>query len=192
MRMNRLLPSRGRWLWLALAVGGVGRGVGAPPDSEEDSEVPTVGRHLDDFELQRSPGGAALRSLVFPGLGQWHTGHRRKAAVAFVAEASLAAWIAYETPIVRGALADSRFAGETQTQVNSGQAPNYERYIQHFEFRRDLVVYLVVTAVGFAVDAYVDARFYGFEAEFDGFPEPHLTPNERVDGVELSLSIPFR
>lgn len=153
--------------------------------------------HVSDFVLRRSPGGAALRSFAAPGWGQWYTGHRWKSALAVVVEGGLAAWVAVETREVDRLLADSRSAGETEADVSAGTAVYYDAYIERFEFRRDLLVYLGLAVLGFTIDAYVDATLYGFDDEFDEFPEPATGPTVTVapgavgDGAGISLSVVF-
>ncbi len=146
----------------------------ADPVTTAAEPAPTApaARHIDDFQLRRSPRGAVFRSLVLPGWGQYYTGHPRKAVLALSVEAGLLGWALYETGPVDRALDASRRAGETEDDYTAGRAPHYAKYIERFEFRRDLLVYLGVAAVGFAIDAYVDAWLYGRDREFDDFPEP--------------------
>jgi hypothetical protein len=110
-------------------------------------------------------------------------------------EVGLAGWVLYESGPVDRALDASRHAGETEEDYSAGRAPHYTKYIERFEFRRDLLVYLGVAAVGFALDAYVDAWLYGRDEEFDGFPQPgdyrhislqpNLNPETRGFGLTL-------
>ncbi len=172
---------------------------GARAFAQSDSleNAPRIGSHVDDFELRRSPGGAALRSLALPGWGQLYTSHRRKALLAAGVELGLASWIAWETRIVDRELTKSRKRGETQAMVDDGNAPNYVRYVDHFELRRELLIYLGLSALGFALDAYVDAWLYGQDEEFRDFPVPRSTLRGEVDaaldpaarGVTLALRL---
>ena len=126
-----------------------------------------------------------------------YTGHRWKSALAVAAEGGLVAWILLETRDVDRLLADSRAAGETEAEVSAGTAVHYDAYIERFEFRRDLLVYLGLTVLGFTIDAYVDAILFGFDEEFDEFPEPDTGPVVTVapgivgGGAGLSVSIVF-
>ena len=164
----------------------------AEPFDADGSTPPS--EHADDFRLRRSPRGAAMRSLLVPGWGQWHTGHHRKALLAAGVELGLASWALYETPIIDRELERSRAAGEDQTMVDAGTASHYDTYIDHFEFRRELLVWLGLSAIGFALDAYVDAWLYGRDEEFDRFPEPRvytsigIVPVTRGIGASLRVS----
>lgn len=179
-------------LGLALACAALLAPAGRAQDVELESD-----KHVDEFRLRRSPRNSAFRSLVVPGWGQWHTGHQRKAWLAVGVELGLAGWAWSESAGVDRALEASRAAGETQADHDAGLAPHYEDYLQRFELRRDLLVYLGLAVVGFALDAYVDAWLYGRDEEFEDFPQPgdhrsislapEWDPEER--GLRLALRI---
>ncbi len=168
----------------------------APVEPVGAAEEAALAEHADDFRLRRSPRGAALRSLFVPGWGQWYTGHRRKAMLAAGVELGLASWALYKTPTIDRELERSRAASEDQAMVDAGTAIYYDSYIDHFEFRRELMVWLGLSAIGFALDAYVDAWLYGRDEEFDGFPEPRIYGSLGVDpatrGIGASLRVSWR
>ncbi len=94
---------------------------------------------------KKSPTGALLRSMVFPGWGQWYNGQKIKAAVVFTAESFLIGSAIY-----------------LNKKVTDSEVGSLER--DFYRDRRNLTHWLIG---GFTLlsmlDAYVDAYLYDFD-----------------------------
>ena len=93
---------------------------------------------------KKNPTGAMIRSLVFPGLGQWYNNKKFKALIVFCAETGLLANAIYLN----------------QQLVISTE--DYERnfYIEN----RNISVWWLVGVILYSVtDAFVDAHLAGFD-----------------------------
>lgn len=115
--------------------------------------------------LGQSPKAALLRSILFPGLGQWYNGKKLKALLVFSAETGLIINAVY-------------WNQKTQSAPNA-----YDR--AYFTDNRNLSNWwLLFTIFMSATDAYVDAQLSNFNVS----PNLSLTPNS--DGlIGLSLKI---
>lgn len=96
----------------------------------------------------RNPTAAMLRSLVFPGWGQWYNGKRLKALLAFGAEAGLIANTIY------------------QNQKVQSSTTRLERDY-YLENRRLSNWWLAGVALYSMIDAYVDAHLSDFDESPD-------------------------
>jgi hypothetical protein len=96
----------------------------------------------------KSPTGAMLRSLFFPGLGQWYNGKKLKAVVIFLGQTGL--------------LANSIYLNQ---QLVKSQT-DYER--EFYINNRNLSVWWLVGVTLFSMaDAYVDAQLSDFDESPD-------------------------
>lgn len=126
---------------------------------------------------KKSPTGALLRSLVFPGLGQWYNEQKIKAAIAFSAESFLVGLAVY-------------FNNKAKQSEPGSTERNF------YKDRRNLTFWVLGGVTLFSmIDAYVDAYLY----DFDTGPElalrlgtlPTSTSMERPFGLGLSLRAKF-
>ncbi|HEX7402064.1 MAG TPA: DUF5683 domain-containing protein [candidate division Zixibacteria bacterium] len=122
----------------------------------------TIGTVLSDSLMgKKSPTGALLRSVVFPGGGQFYNHKYLKGLVVFGTETTF---------ITLAAIEWSR----ANTHKKNFQNPNYpyserlwefEQY-QFYEDRRNLFLWITAGVVFLSMfDAYVDAQLYNFDKE---------------------------
>lgn len=98
--------------------------------------------------ISKSPTGAMVRSLLFPGLGQWYNNKKFKALVVFGAQTGL--------------IANSIYLN--QKLVQSQDDWEREFYINN----RNLSVWWLVGATLFSIaDAFVDAHLFNFDESPD-------------------------
>ncbi|HDZ11127.1 MAG TPA: hypothetical protein ENH53_02860 [Bacteroidetes bacterium] len=115
--------------------------------------------------LAQSPRAALLRSILFPGLGQWYNGKKLKAMLVFSVETGLIVNAVY-------------WNQKTQSAQNA-----YDR--AYFADNRNLSNWwLLFTIFMSATDAYVDAQLSNFNVS------PNLSLTPASDGlIGLSLKI---
>ena len=126
----------------------------------------------------------AVRSAVFPGWGQLTNGKKKKTVLLFSFQTYLFTRIILET---RGAKEADRFA--------AGAATDETRTIweadaqDHYNTRRDLFFWAIVTSFYGAIDAYVDTYLGDFEKDLEEGRELFGGMNE--DGTALEFGIRF-
>lgn len=107
----------------------------------EDSTQNTILRKSE----KKSPTGALLRSLVFPGWGQWYNDQKIKAGIAFAAEGFFVGLAVYNNDKMNHAQTNSELA--------------------YYRDKRNLSYWLLGGVVLLSMlDAYVDAYLYDFDA----------------------------
>lgn len=119
---------------------------GAAPKFKKKSLVKTLADSTQNTKLRtKSPTGALLRSMVFPGWGQWYNEKKYKTAFVFSAESFLIGLVVYLNKKV------------TDSKVGSSERDFYTD-------RRNLTYWLIggVTLLSM-LDAYVDAYLYDFD-----------------------------
>lgn len=98
----------------------------------------------ENLRWMPSPKSAMIRSLLFPGWGQWYNGKKLKAALAF----------ATETGIIGTAIYWNNQAKQTSDNLLK------EQYI---EYRNSSYWFLAAAILLSMGDAYVDAHLAGFD-----------------------------
>lgn len=96
---------------------------------------------------KKSPSGAALRSLVIPGWGQYYNGKKIKAALAFAGEAGLLGTALYW---------NSKAADAKRDNLTN-------RKLQYEDWRNGCYWGLAALIVYSMLDAYVDAQLSDFD-----------------------------
>ncbi len=120
---------------------------------------------VQDTTRLPSPRGAMIRSILFPGWGQWYNGKRLKAGFVFVVETSLIANAVY------------------QNCLASKAADEAERFV-YTDRRNQSLWWLAGAILLSSLDAYVDAQLAGFDIG----PDLSWTPARGfVVGARLSL-----
>ncbi len=124
-----------------------------------DETISAVSAQNDTILERKSPTGALLRSVVFPGWGQFYNRKYLKGVVVFGAETTF---------ITLAVIEWSRM----NTHKKNFQNPNYpDRYwefeqFQFYEDRRNLFLWITAGIVFLSMfDAYVDAHLYNFDRE---------------------------
>ncbi|MBC8181230.1 hypothetical protein H8E88_08900 [candidate division KSB1 bacterium] len=146
-------------------------------DVKEDSIKVTNGKLQtvqDSVKLKiKNPTGAMIRSLVFPGLGQWYNNKKFKALIVFCAETGL--------------LANAIYLNQQLVKSTEDWERNF-----YIENRNISVWWLIGVTLLSLTDAYVDAHL----ADFDESPilssikfQPIVAT--RDVGFEVSLCFNF-
>ena len=162
----------------------VTRGLG---QTEQDSTIKTISQ--PDTVLERkSPMGALLRSVVFPGGGQFYNRKYIKGVVVFGAETTF---------ITLAAIEWSRM----NTHKKNFENPDYDYSYRYWEFeqfefyedRRNLFLWITAGIVFLSMfDAYVDAHLFNFEREEVRDLSISLTPEDNGgNNIRIVFSIPF-
>lgn len=129
----------------------------------------------------KSPTGALLRSLAFPGWGQLYNQKYLKAAIIGTGESLLI----YQTVYYYGRTDKyrDRYQNETDTELR-------QQYFEQFDSYRDRrnqhIWFLAITIFYSMFDAYVDAHLAGFDID--------LTPtlDEKTNNTTLWLKLNYR
>ena len=116
------------------------------------------------------PRGAMLRSIVFPGWGQWYNGKKLKAAAVFAVEVGLIANAVYQNFL----------AGQASSEA--------ERFV-YTDRRNQSLWWLAGAILLSSLDAYVDAQLAGFDVGPDLSRAP---AGGVVVGARLVLRRPAR
>jgi len=139
--------------------------------SSADSSKPATAR-------KKSPTGAMLRSLVFPGCGQWYNGQKIKSALVFMGEGTLIGFAIYY----------NRKAEES---------PAGSQDQAFYQDRRNLMFWLMggVTLLSM-LDAYIDAYLYDFDTGPDltlraGFLNNRTGEAQSNSKLGISLRVNF-
>jgi hypothetical protein len=128
--------------------------------TEQDSTV-TEASKPDTLLKNKSPMGALLRSVVFPGGGQFYNRKYLKGIVVFGTETTF---------ITLAAIEWSR-ANTHKKNFQNPEYPYSERYwefeqFKFYEDRRNLFLWITAGVVFLSMfDAYVDAHLYNFDKE---------------------------
>jgi len=131
------------------------RSSGQPNKKAGGSEI-----SLPDTLLKnKSPTGALLRSVVFPGGGQFYNGKYLKGVTVF----------GVETTFLTLAIVEWRRMNIHQRNFQNPEHPDRYREFEQFKFyedRRNLFLWITAGVVFLSMfDAYVDAHLYNFDKE---------------------------
>ena len=150
-----------------------------------DSAVTTTSQPDTTLE-KKSPMGALLRSVVFPGWGQFYNRKYLKAVVAFGAETTF---------ITLAAIEWSRMNKHKKNFQNPDYPDRYWEFEQ-FEFyedRRNLFLWITAGIIFLSMfDAYVDAHLFNFDKEKVRDLSISLIPEANGgNNIRIVFSIPF-
>jgi uncharacterized protein DUF5683 len=162
--------------------------LGASQPAERAAVADTATRHEPEVRRFDRPRWVMLRSLVVPGWGQAANGSWTKAVILGGGEIALAT----------AALADNRELDRLRRQIDvgTGDLDTQNALIDRYNHRLDLLnthEWLLGGVIVYAlVDAYVDANFRHFRAEFetDKALPPGTRPG-RPTGARVSLEWAF-
>jgi len=129
------------FLFIAIFFGLVAENSFAQQNAVSDSITTSV---ADFLRPKKNPTSAMLRSIAFPGWGQWYNGKRFKAVIVFGAEAGIIANTIY------------------QNQKVQKSKSEFEREF-YLENRRLSNWWLAGAILLSMIDAYVDAHLYDFD-----------------------------
>ncbi len=152
----------------------------------QNQPTPAAGDQTDSLLERKSPMGALLRSVAFPGWGQFYNRKYFKSLVVFGAEAAF---------ITMAAVDWSRM---NKHKKNFQNPDNPERYweFEQFEFyedRRNLFLWVTSGIIFLSMfDAYVDAHLYNFDKEKVRDLSVSVQPRGRGrDEVRIVFSVLF-
>lgn len=145
-------------LIVAIVIGSLGWPMPGCSQAGGDRSVDRADRSVaTKTDSVKSPQGAMLRSLIFPGWGQWYNGHRLKAVVVFGAEVGLLANSIYLNQKCQA----SQTTLEREFYINNRNLSNW---------------WLLGVILFSMADAFVDAHLY----RFDESPELSLLPCQPI------------
>ena len=97
---------------------------------------------------RKSPMGAMVRSVVFPGWGQFYTGHPIKGGLIFCLESGL---------IAAAIIENGRASDIYRT--------DYQKYLGRIDKRNQYIWWTAGVVVYSMIDAYVDAHLFKFDED---------------------------
>ncbi len=158
------------------------------PTSAQTQQESTAARiSRPDTSLERkSPMGALLRSVAFPGWGQFYNRKYFKGVVVFGAETTF---------ITLAAIEWSRMNKHRRNFENPDH-PDREWEFELFQFyedRRNLFLWITAGIVFLSMfDAYVDAHLYNFDREkVRDLPISLITGPDSESDIRIVFSIPL-
>jgi hypothetical protein len=125
----------------------------------EGSSLPGLEAQTDTVLERKLPMGALLRSVAFPGWGQFYNRKYIKSLVVFGAETTF---------ITMAAVDWSRMKEHQKNFQNPDYPDRYWEFdqFQFYEDRRNMFLWITAGIVFISMfDAYVDAHLYNFEKE---------------------------
>ncbi len=144
------------------------------PYTQKASKSLEDSTHIAKLRKKKSPTGALLRSLVFPGWGQWYNEQKIKAGIAFAAESFLMGLTLH-----------------FHNKASKQEPGSSER--EFYTDKRDLTFLLLggVTLLSM-LDAYVDAYLFDFDTGPDLALRVGVTSNSKTakhDPVVVGLAL---
>jgi hypothetical protein len=152
------------------------------PEQPGGEQQPTAAS-ADEAPRGPSAGNRAARSALFPAWGQLTNGRTAKAAALFALETYLASSIIVES---RKGAAKERLADEAPDEATEEM---YDGLADaHYDRRRNLIFWSLLTVLYGVADAYVDANLGDFDREIKEGGELF----GRVDGVDRTIELGVR
>ena len=155
--------------------------------ANQDSGLVRIPR-ADTSLKYKSPTGALLRSVAFPGWGQFYNGKYIKSLVIFGTEATFITLAAVEWK--RRNQHKRRF--QDLPQDHPDKAWEFEQF-RFYEDQRNLFLWITAGIVFLSMfDAYVDAQLYNFDKEEVPDFSISLIPEYKEEkGINLLFSVKF-
>jgi hypothetical protein len=150
------------------------------------ADTSRLGNPAEDSVQTKSPMGALLRSVAFPGWGQFYNHKYLKSAVVF----------GTETTFITMAVVDwARMSEHRRNFENPDYPDRYGEFdlFRFYEDRRNLFLWITGGIVFLSMfDAYVDAHLYDFKTEQVRDLSVSLLPGaDTAGGMRIVLSISF-
>ena len=136
---------------------------------------------------KKSPFGALVRSVAFPGWGQFYNKKGLKGSIVFVAETSFLIAAVVEWRRMNDHL--KKFKGLPLDSPD--KAWEFELYKYNRDMRNTHLWCVAGIAFLSMLDAYVDAHLFNFEQEKIGEMDISLVPKMEKEQVGIVLSINF-
>ncbi len=132
----------------------------------------------------KSPMGALLRSVAFPGWGQFYNKKYIKAGLAFGVETTFLTLMIIEWE----RMDDHKKLFDSMSQDHPDKSWEYEQY-KFYQDRKNLYLWSTIATIFVSMfDAYVDAHLYDFDKEMEriGF---EIYPDSDKLSFKLSLKL---
>jgi hypothetical protein len=131
----------------------------------------------------KSPTGALLRSVAFPGWGQFYNKNYLKAGLVFGVETTFLVLMVIDWDRMN----EHKKLFDSLPEDHQDKSWEYEQY-KFYKDRKNLYLWSTLTTVFISMfDAYVDAHLYNFDKEMERIGlELHPQP-----GKELGLRLSF-
>jgi hypothetical protein len=153
------------------------------PEPEPAQPSPPAEAPRDEAPHGPSAGNRAARSALFPAWGQLTNGRNAKAAALFALETYLASSIIVES---RKGAHKERLADEAPDEATELM---YDGLADaHYDRRRNLIFWSLLTVLYGVADAYVDANLGDFDREVKEGGELF----GRIDGVDRTIELGVR
>ncbi|NNE42769.1 MAG: hypothetical protein HKN12_01045 [Gemmatimonadetes bacterium] len=159
-------------------------GTEMPAEPEKLAELPVIIPPANFGEVGPRPLNRALRSVAFPAWGQLTNGKNRKAAVILGIQTYV--WTRVIMEGRKGNESERRIARLTAEGAPAAEIDQAEFSAEeHFDTRRDLLFWAIMTTFYGALDAYIDAHLGDFDRELEEGRELFGAVNPT--GVEVGL-----
>jgi len=133
----------------------------------------------------KSPMGALLRSVAFPGWGQFYNKKYLKAGLAFGAETTFLTLMAIEWK----RMDDHKKLFDSMSQDHPDKSWEYEQY-KFYQNRKNLFLWSTIATIFVSMfDAYVDAHLYDFDKEMERIGLEIYPDSENKLSFKLSLKL---
>ena len=110
------------------------------------------------FVMQKSPTGAMLRSMVFPGWGQLYNESYWKVPVIWAAFGYFAYIVIDQNKLYK------EYSGYVSDPPDASKLSTYTKYMNFYRDQRDqFILYLALTYLVNIADAYIDAHMFDFD-----------------------------
>lgn len=155
--------------------------------AQTQQELTTVRISPPDTSLERkSPMGALLRSVAFPGWGQFYNREYFKAVAVFGAETTFITLAAIEWTRMN----------KHRRNFENPDYPDRQWEFEQFQFyedRRNLFLWITAGIVFLSMfDAYVDAHLYNFDREkVRDLPISLITGPDSENNIRIVFAIPL-
>jgi hypothetical protein len=134
--------------------------------------------------IQKSPGGAALRSAIIPGLGQVYNETYWKIPIIY----GIGAYLAYEYSRFNTKYKDySQLHDKSLAEGDTYQADRYKSYREFYrDYRDSFIWYFALLYLVNILDSYIDAHLYDFNVNND--IQMRLDPQTRGYGLQIRIN----
>jgi hypothetical protein len=134
--------------------------------------------------VKKSPGGAALRSAIIPGLGQLYNESYWKVPIIY----GIGAYLAYEYSRFNTKFKDySLLHDKSQAEGNLRLTDTYKKYREFYrDYRDSFIWYFALLYLVNILDSYIDAHLYDFNVNND--IQLRLDPQTRGYGVQFRIN----
>ena len=133
----------------------------------------------------KSPMGALLRSVAFPGWGQFYNKKYLKAGLAFGVETTFLTLMIIEWE----RMDDHKKLFDSMSQDHPDKSWEYEQY-KFYQDRKNLFLWSTIATIFVSMfDAYVDAHLYDFDKEMERIGLEIYPDSEKRLNIKFSFNL---